>query len=272
MGSLVLRMILCKVFLYVAVAQVCRSQNTTCSGDLTDYWTSNWKNLKENKQIFFVLSRSTKVVVENYTKSLDFAIEIVAPIIFRPIQNSKIYEIVVSTSNFKSQSLYFFSVFKGRLTLHGLLNQTDLKTYVFQTQDLANESYILLFQTCQVTSDAMDLIQVEKVWIIFVSVPTELQYKRIAESIIMHIKNAGMQDYRFSEFRGMGIKSCEDLRNHFIKCKVENETSVLNIFLVPVFMLLVVVIFVAKSIFCICEIRSNHVHDRSDLSNNLNNY
>lgn len=186
------------------------------------------------------------MVVENYTSLLDFGIEIVAPIIIRPFQSSEIYELAVVTSNYKSQSLYFVSVLKGKLTFYEKLNQTDPKTYVFQTQDLANESYVSLLRTCQMNLNAMEQIGVQKVVIIFVSMSDVIQIERIAENITAYIKAAKMQDYRFSEFR-LRAASCEDLRNHF-KSNADNEISALQIFIVSAFILLVVAISVAKSV------------------------
>lgn len=260
-GSFIFRMNLCKVFLLMVFIQICSSQNTPCSGEMKNYWISNWNNLKESKEMFFVLGHSTKPVLENYTSLLNFGIEIVAPIILRPFQSSKIYELSVIKNNSKSQSLYFVSVLKGKLTFYENLNQTDLKTYEFQTQDLPNESYISLFRSCQMTINAMEQIEVQKALIILISAPEVVQIERIAKNTTAYIKAAKMQDYRFSEFRLRAIGSCESLKNHFIKCKAEYKTSALQIVIISTFILLVIAASVAKSFHYIRKIRSNQVHD-----------
>lgn len=260
-----LGMILCKVLLVVIFIKLCVSQNTTCSAQFTDYWTSNWEKIKENKKMFFVLSRSTNVLVDNYTELLTFGIDILTPIIFRPLQSSEIYELSV-TSNFKFQKMYFVSVFKGNLTFKGIyretFNQTEFKldTYVFETEDSETEVFISLFHTCQLTMDAMERIHVQKAIILFVSVPTELQRLKIATNITSYIRAANMKDYIFYEFKGKRIESCEVLRNHLMKCKAEVIISDFRAVLVPAFLLALGVIAAVKSFCCVREIMSSRVY------------
>lgn len=258
-------MILCKVLLLLVYIQICASQNTTCSGYLTHYWTSNWNNLNEYKRMFFVLSRSTNVMVSNYRDLMNSGIDIVTPIIFRPFRSSEIYEIAVVTSSIKLKNLYFASIFKGKLTFYGNYreksNQTDLKIYVFRTQEVYSMNCVTLFQTCQITMTAMEQISGQKVWILFVSVSDELEIKKIAANITAYIEAAEMQDYRFFEFEVEGIDSCEILKNQLMKCKAENKTSVRDTFIACSFLLLMITIFAAKSFRCVRQIRSNRVHD-----------
>lgn len=159
-----LRMFLCKVLHLVVYIQLCASQDKTCSDDLTVYWSNNWNVLSEYKKIYFALSLSTNAMVANYQDLLSFGNESVTPIIFRPFQSSKTYELAVltSSSSKKLQNLNFVTVFKGNLTLYGNYreksNCTDygLMTYVFETQDVFTVNCVTLLQACQMTMTAME--------------------------------------------------------------------------------------------------------------------
>lgn len=266
-------MFLCKVLHLVVYIQLCASQDTFCSDDLTLYWSNNWNVLSEYKKIYFALSRSTNAMVANFQDLLDVGIEIVTPIIFRPFESSETYELAVLTSGSTDnvQNLNFVAVFKGNLTLYGNYreksNCTDygLMTYVFETQDVFTVNCVTLLQACQMTMTAMEQISVEKALILFVSVSAELLSKRIFTNLTAYIESAEMQEYRFFEFGVEHIDSCEVLKKHLMKCKAEKESTDVDTFIVSAFLLLVVSISAAKSIRCIREIRSNRVHDICEL-------
>lgn len=254
--------------------QTCTSQATTCNKNLTKYWSNHWKDLKDNKTIFLVLSRSTNTMIDNATDLLQSKVKIVIPIVIRPstrLKSQEIFEIIgISRETAVSPAISYGELYTGMLISYGRLNcQTKQKvmeqmTYGFHTLKASSMNSVTLFQTCQMTMTEMEKIEVQPVWVLFISVATELQISKISANISFYIEAAEMLDYSFDEFEDRGVETCEKLMEHLKKCEVLINNSDIDIIIVSTFLLIVVAFAAAKTICCLREIRSNQVHNISE--------
>lgn len=263
-------MLLFKVFLLVVFIQSCASQYIPCNKNLTRQWTSIFEDLKLSKKIFLVLSYSTNSMVENSTDLMQLKDYIRSPIVIRPsnkIQHTDMYEISGAPRSAAQQDLTFVSIFTGKLLSYGRRYfKSDRKFmeqifYNFQTRKALMTNCVTLFQTCQMTMNAMEQISVQKAWVLFISVPKKLQSFRIAANISAYIEAAEMQDYSFDEFGGKGIKSCEIVIDHMRKCKAEFFNVDVNKLIVSAISLILMLLAAVKLFRRIRKVWSNRVQD-----------
>lgn len=264
-------MFLCRVLFLLVLINICVC--SICNTNLSKYWTSHYEDLTGNKKIFFVLSASTSSSDINYADVLTLHIK--TPIVIKPAFNTtEMYELLaLSSSHLEYQNLEYQSAFPGNLLNFGLcgckLNGTnvEMKVYMFQTLSPLFVREVIVFYTCQLSMNVKQQIEVEKALILLFSEYFAQPIEKIAANITTIISTAEMQDYTFDEFGGKGIKSCENLRDHLMKCKAQNllENSNFEVFIVFAFLLLMLVTTVAKISCCISEICRNKVENSHDI-------
>lgn len=262
----------------MAFTQICASQDTICSEKLKPHWMSIWEEMNQNQTIFFVISYSTNAMIENSTDLMKLKDYIVSPIVVRPSQefrNTDMYEVAGIPRSEDHRDLMFLRVFTGKLLSYGRyyckFEQKFMEQMTYGFFDKTSHTTlnttvegVALFQSCQMTINAKKQISVLKAWILFVSVFDELQRLRIAANITSYIEAAEMQDYVFDEFRDKRVKSCENLKNHFVKCKADINKAYIDILFWSIIVLFVISVAAVKSFYCIREIRPNRVHNIRD--------
>lgn len=264
-------MLLHKNFLFVSLFQIFEAYNSNCNKNLASYWTSNWRDLKERKEIFLVLSRSTNRWMENVRDSLPLKKNIQAPIVIKPtvgFPNPDLYGISFVAGSDIYQEVGFATVLTGNMTNYGIRHWkfkqmwTEHEVYGFFKRNGLVGHNIVLLGTCKMTTNAKKEISVQEALILFVLILNNRLQENIEANLTAFIESAKMQDYLFDEFGNKGVGSCENLRDHMIKCKAAEEKTSSFDFIIPLTVFLFVIVIAAvKTFHCIYQPHSNRVQD-----------